>query len=211
MNDKSYILTRYYPNVEDDDNSNVIYVTDSYKDAVEKAAWIHKADMESWKEDEDYDPDDDYYYSTIVIETIENEQSYENYKAPKEDEVYYLKMIRAWISTDLYGRYNNSMGEPRYSYYLKADENLDYVELPDKIISQIKPGLRIAQIYRYSINSDMNINFIVINNDVNKLDDYDEHIQQLIQEATDLLNNGENMDDIEQYIKNVFDNTVKED
>ena len=106
MNEKSYILTRYYPNIEDDDNSNVIYVTDSYKDAVEKAAWIHKADMESWKEDEDYDPDDDYYYSTIVIETIENEQSYENYRAPKEDEGYYLKMIRAWISTDSYGRYN---------------------------------------------------------------------------------------------------------
>ena len=34
---KHYVLKRYYPNIEDDDNSNVIYVTDSYKDAVEKA------------------------------------------------------------------------------------------------------------------------------------------------------------------------------
>ena len=36
------------------------------------------------------------------------------------------------------------------------------------------------------------------------------NIQQLIQEATDLLNSGENMADIEQYIKDVFDNTTKE-
>ena len=56
----------------------------------------------------------------------------------------------------------------------------------------------------------MNISFMIINNNFDKLDDYDKHIQQLIQEATDLLNSGENMADIEQYIKDVFDNTTKE-
>ena len=50
----------------------------------------------------------------------------------------------------------------------------------------------------------------VVGHLIDKLDDYDKHIQQLIQEATDLLNSGENMADMEQYIKDVFDNTTKE-
>ena len=209
---KHYVLKRYYPYVEDDDNEEIVYITKDYKDAVKTAAYIHKADVESWEENEYYDPDDDYYYSTIEIETITNEQGYKNYEAPKEDEVYYLKAIRSWIQTDLNGRYNNSIGNPRYSYYLKADENLEYVGIPDKLIPQVRPGLRIAKIYRNSINSGMamTINFIIINNDVNKLDDYDEYIKQLIEEATDLLNSGEDIVDIEQYIEEVFDNTVKE-
>ena len=209
---KHYVLKRYYPYVEDDDNNEIVYITNDYKDAVRTAAYIHKADVESWEENEYYDPDDDYYYSTIEIEAITNEQSYENYEAPKEDEVYYFKAIRSWIQTDSYSRYNNSIGKPRYSYYLKTDENLEYVGIPDKLIPQIRPGLRIAKIYRNSINSGMvmTINFTIINNDVNKLDDYDEYIQQLIEEVTDLLNSGENIIDIEQYIKEVFDNTIKE-
>ena len=43
---KYYILKRYYPYLEDDDEEEIIYVTDDYKDAVETAAHIHKTDME---------------------------------------------------------------------------------------------------------------------------------------------------------------------
>ena len=208
---KYYILKRYYPYLEDDDEEEIIYVTDDYKDAVETAAHIHKTDMEILYEE--HRDDDDYiedYYSTVVIETATNEQRHKNYKPPKEDEVYYFKALRAWIHADLYGRYYSSIGESRYDYYLRTDENLDYVGIPEKIIPHIKPESRIVRIYRYSENSDMNITFMIINNNFDKLDDYDKHIQQLIQEATDLLNSGENTADIEQYIKNVFDNTTKE-
>ena len=208
---KYYILKRYYPYLEDDDEEEIIYVTDDYKDAVETAAHIHKTDMEILYEE--HRDDDDYiedYYSTVVIETATNEQRHKNYKPPKEDEVYYFKVLRAWIQADLYGRYYSAIGESRYDYYLRTDENLDYVGIPEKIIPHIKPESRIVQTYRYSENSDMNITFMIINNNFDKLDDYDKHIQQLIQEATDLLNSGENMADIEQYIKNVFDNTTKE-
>ena len=208
---KYYILKRYYPYLEDDDEEEIIYITDDYKDAVETAAHIHKTDMEILYEE--HRDDDDYiedYYSTVVIETATNEQRHKNYKPPKEDEVYYFKVLRAWIHVDLYGRYYSSIGESRYDYYLRTDENLDYVGIPEKIIPHIKPESRIVRIYRYSENSDMNISFMIINNNFDKLDDYDKHIQQLIQEATDLLNSGENMADIEQYIKDVFDNTTKE-
>ena len=208
---KYYILKRYYPYLEDDDEEEIIYVTDDYKDAVKTAAHIHKTDMEILYEE--HRDDDDYiedYYSTVVIETATNEQRHKNYKPPKEDEVYYFKVLRAWIHVDLYGRYYSSIGESRYDYYLRTDENLDYVGIPEKIIPHIKPESRIAQTYRYSENSDMSITFMIINNNFDKLDDYDKHIQQLIQEATDLLNSGENMADIEQYIKDVFDNTTKE-
>ena len=208
---KYYILKRYYPYLEDDDEEEIIYVTDNYKDAVETAAHIHKTDMEILYEE--HRDDDDYiedYYSTVVIETATNEQRHKNYKPPKEDEVYYFKVLRAWIHVDSYDRYYNSIGESRYDYYLRTDENLDYVGIPEKIIPHIKPESRIVQTYRYSGNSDMNISFMIINNNFDKLDDYDKHIQQLIQEATDLLNSGENMADIEQYIKDVFDNTTKE-
>lgn len=208
---KYYILQRYYPYLEDDEEEEIIYVTDDYKDAVKTAAHIHKTDMEILYEE--HRDDDDYiedYYSTIVIGAATNEQRHKNHEPPKEDEVYYFKVVRAWIHVDAYDRYYNSIGKPTYDYYLRTDENLDYVGIPEKIIPYIKSGSRIVQIYRYSENSDMSITFMIINNDIDKLDDYDEHIQQLMQETTDLLNSGENMADIEQYIKDVFDNTTKE-
>ena len=164
---KYYILKRYYPYLEDDDEEEIIYVTDDYKDAVETAAHIHKTDMEILYEE--HRDDDDYiedYYSTVVIETATNEQRHKNYKPPKEDEVYYFKVLRAWIHADLYGRYYSSIGESRYDYYLRTDENLDYVGIPEKIIPHIKPESRIVQTYRYSENSDMNITFMIINNNL---------------------------------------------
>ena len=69
---KHYVLKRYYPNIEDDDNEEIIYITKNYKEALEKAVWIHKADIEALYEEYEDEDDREYYYSTVEVETYGN-------------------------------------------------------------------------------------------------------------------------------------------
>lgn len=212
MSDKYYILKRYYPEIEDDDNEEIIYITDNYKEAVKTAAWIHKADLEELKAENDDEDDRYYYYNTIIIEKCNNEKAYKEYcEQPNTNEVFYYKTIRVWLTyNEDTKRYFNTINDGEYDCYLTSEENTDYVGLPDDILSELRDGLRLVQIYRYPNSKDANMTFKIIKENVNNLDDYDEQIHQLIEEATEYLNDGENIIDIENYIFETFDNRTSE-
>ena len=97
---KHYVLKRYYPNIEDDDNEEIIYITENYKEALEKAVWIHKADIEALYEEYEDEDDREYYYSTVLVERYGNtEISEELCSRPKEDEAIftYQNIPYQWI------------------------------------------------------------------------------------------------------------------
>ena len=121
---KYYVLKRYYPNIEDDDNEEIIYITKDYKEALEKAVWIHKADIEALYEEYEDEDDREYYYSTVEVETYGNtEISEEQCSLPKRDEVYYSKTTRINIRHDASGKvFKITCNTITLDYYLKLDE-----------------------------------------------------------------------------------------
>lgn len=207
---KHYVLKRYYPNIEDDDNEEIIYITKNYKEALEKAAWIHKADIEALYEEYEDEDDREYYYSTVEVETYSNtEISEEQCTKPKRDEVYYSKTTRINIGHDASGKvFEIACNTITLDYYLTADDNMEYLDtcIPQKIIDNIKDDMRVAKVYCGRYSNGMNISFRVIKQDVNRLDDYDEQINQLVEEVIEHLNNGESREDMANYILEVFNN-----
>ena len=207
---KHYVLKRYYPNIEDDDNEEIIYITKNYKEALEKAVWIHKADIEALYEEYEDEDDREYYYSTVEVETYGNtEISEEQCSQPKKDEVYYSKTTRINIRHDASGKvFEITCNTITLDYYLKLDENMEYIDMgiPQKIIDNIRDDMRVAKVYCNRHSDGMNILFRVIKQDVDKLDDYDEQIKQLIEEVIEHLNDGETREDMENYILEVFNN-----
>ena len=207
---KHYVLKRYYPNIEDDDNEEIIYITENYKEALEKAAWIHKADMEALYEEYEDESDRSYYYSRVIIERYGNtEISEEQCNRPKGDEVFYSRTNRIYVGYDVSERIFKVTGcIESLDYYLKLDENMEDIDMciPQKIIDNIRDDIRVAKVYCNRHSSGMNILFRVIKQDVDKLDDYDEQIKQLIEEVIEHLNDGETREDMENYILEVFNN-----
>ena len=207
---KHYVLKRYYPNIEDDDNEEIIYITKDYKEALEKAVWIHKADIEALYEEYEDEDDREYYYSTVEVETYGNtEISEEQCSKPEKDEVYYSKTTRINIRHDASEKvFEITCNTITLDYYLKLDENMEYIDMgiPQKIIDNIRDDMRVAKVYCNRHSSGMNILFRVIKQDVDKLDDYDEQIKQLIEEVIEHLNDGESREDMEKYILEVFNN-----
>lgn len=207
---KHYVLKRYYPNIEDDDNEEIIYITKNYKEALEKAAWIHKADIEALYEEYEDEDDREYYYSTVEVETYSNtEISEEQCTKPKRDEVYYSKTTRVNIRHDASGKvFEITCNTIILDYYLKLDENMEYIDMgiPQKIIDNIRDDMRVAKVYCGRYSNGMDILFRVIKQDVNRLDDYDEQIEQLVEEVVEHLNNGESREDMEKYILEIFNN-----
>lgn len=207
---KYYVLKRYYPNIEDDDNEEIIYITKNYKEALEKAVWIHKADIEALYEEYEDEDDREYYYSTVEVETYGNtEISEEQCTKPKRDEVYYSKTTRINIGHDASGKvFEIACRAITLDYYLTADDNMEYLDtcIPQKIIDNIKDDMRVAKVYCGRYSNGMNISFRVIKQDVNRLDDYDEQINQLVEEVIEHLNDGESREDMENYILEVFNN-----
>lgn len=207
---KHYVLKRYYPNIEDDDNEEIIYITKNYKEALEKAVWIHKADIEALYEEYEDEDDREYYYSTVEVETYGNtEISEEQCSQPKRDEVYYSKTTRINIRHDASGKaFEIICNTITLDYYLKLDENMEYIDMgiPQKIIDNIRDDMRVAKVYCGRYSDGMNISFRVIKQDVNRLDDYDEQIKQLVEEVVEHLNNGESREDMTNYILEVFNN-----
>lgn len=207
---KHYVLKRYYPNIEDDDNEEIIYITENYKEALEKAVWIHKADIEALYEEYEDEDDREYYYSTVEVEIYGNtEISEEQYSKPKRDEVYYSKTTRVNIGHDASERiFKIACRTITLDYYLKLDENMEYIDMciPQEIIDNIRDDMRVAKVYCGRYSNGMNISFRVIKQDVNRLDDYDEQINQLVEEVIEHLNDGETKEDMENYILEVFNN-----
>ena len=207
---KHYVLKRYYPNIEDDDNEEIIYITKDYKEALEKAAWIHKADIEALYEEYEDEDDREYYYSTVEVETYGNtEISEEQCSQPKRDEVYYSKTTRVNIGQDANERtFKIACRAITLDYYLTADDNMEYLDtcIPQKIIDNIRDDMRVAKVYCGRYSNGMDISFRVIKQDVNRLDDYDEQIKQLIEEVVEHLNNGESREDMTNYILEIFNN-----
>ena len=207
---KHYVLKRYYPNIEDDDNEEIIYITKNYKEALEKAVWIHKADIEALYEEYEDEDDREYYYSTVEVETYGNtEISEEQCSQPKRDEVYYSKTTRVNIGQDASERiFKIACNTITLDYYLKLDENMEYIDMgiPQKIIDNIRDDMRVAKVYCGRYSNGMNISFRVIKQDVNRLDDYDEQIKQLVEEVVEHLNNGESREDMTNYILEIFNN-----
>ena len=207
---KHYVLKRYYPNIEDDDNEEIIYIAKNYKEALEKAAWIHKADMEALYEEYQDEDDREYYYSTVLVERYSNtEVSEELCSQPKEDEVYYSKIDKIFIGYDINEKIFKITGRMEtLDYYLTSDENTEYIDLciPQKIIDNIRDDMRVAKVHCSRYSDGMNISFRVIKQDVNRLDDYDEQINQLVEEVIEHLNDGETREDMENYILEVFNN-----
>lgn len=207
---KHYVLKRYYPNIEDDDNEEIIYITKDYKEALEKAAWIHKADMEALYEEYEDESDRSYYYSRVIIERYGNtEISEEQCNRPKGDEVFYSMTNRIYVGYDVSERIFKVTGcIESLDYYLKLDESMEDIDMciPQKIIDNIRDDIRVAKVYCNRHSSGMNILFRVIKQDVDKLDDYDEQIKQLIEEVIEHLNDGETREDMENYILEVFNN-----
>lgn len=207
---KHYVLKRYYPNIEDDDNEEIIYITKDYKEALEKAVWIHKADIEALYEEYEDEDDREYYYSTVEVETYGNtEISEEQCSKPEKDEVYYSKTNRINIRHDASGKvFEITCNTITLDYYLKLDENMEYIDMgiPQKIIDNIRDDMRVAKVYCGRYSNGMDISFRVIKQDVNRLDDYDEQIKQLVEEVVEHLNNGESREDMTNYILEVFNN-----
>ena len=207
---KHYVLKRYYPNIEDDDNEEIIYITENYKEALEKAVWIHKADIEALYEEYEDEDDREYYYSTVEVETYGNtEISEEQCSQPKRDEVYYSKTTRINIRHDASGKaFEITCNTITLDYYLKLDENMEYIDMgiPQKIIDNIRDDMRVAKVYCGRYSNGMDISFRVIKQDVNRLDDYDEQINQLVEEVIEHLNDGESREDMEKYILEIFNN-----
>ena len=207
---KHYVLKRYYPNIEDDDNEEIIYITKDYKEALEKAVWIHKADIEALYEEYEDEDDREYYYSTVEVETYGNtEISEEQCSKPEKDEVYYSKTTRINIRYDASERiFKIACRAITLDYYLTADDNMEYLDtcIPQKIIDNIRDDMRVAKVYCGRYSNGMNISFRVIKQDVNRLDDYDKQIKQLVEEVVEHLNNGESREDMENYILEVFNN-----
>lgn len=207
---KHYVLKRYYPNIEDDDNEEIIYITKDYKEALEKAAWIHKADIEALYEEYEDEDDREYYYSTVEVETYGNtEISEEQCSQPKRDEVYYSKTTRVNIGQDASERiFKIACRAITLDYYLTTDDNMEYLDtcIPQKIIDNIRDDMRVAKVYCGRYSNGMNISFRVIKQDVNRLDDYNEQINQLVEEVIEHLNNGESREDMANYILEVFNN-----
>ena len=207
---KHYVLKRYYPNIEDDDNEEIIYITKDYKEALEKAAWIHKADIEALYEEYEDEDDREYYYSTVEVETYGNtEISEEQCSQPKRDEVYYSKTTRVNIGQDANERtFKIACRAITLDYYLTADDNMEYLDtyIPQKIIDNIRDDMRVAKVYCGRYSNGMNISFRVIKQDVNRLDDYDEQINQLVEEVVEHLNDGETREDMTNYILEIFNN-----
>ena len=207
---KHYVLKRYYPNIEDDDNEEIIYITKNYKEALEKAVWIHKADIEALYEEYEDEDDREYYYSTVEVETYGNtEISEEQCSKPEKDETYYSKTTRINIRHNASGKaFEITCNTITLDYYLKLDENMEYIDMgiPQKIIDNIRDDMRVAKVYCGRYSNGMDISFRVIKQDVNRLDDYDEQINQLVEEVIEHLNNGESREDMEKYILEVFNN-----
>lgn len=207
---KHYVLKRYYPNIEDDDNEEIIYITKNYKEALEKAAWIHKADIEALYEEYEDESDREYYYSTVEVETYSNtEISEEQCSQPKRDEVYYSKTTRINIRHDASGKVFEIICRAiTLDYYLTADDNMEYIDMciPQKIIDNIRDDMRVAKVYCGRYSNGMDVSFRVIKQDVNRLDDYDEQINQLVEEVIEHLNDGESREDMEKYILEIFNN-----
>ena len=78
--------------------------------------------------------------------------------------------------------------------------------IPQKIIDNIRDDMRVAKVYCGRYSNGMDISFRVIKQDVNRLDDYDEQIKQLVEEVVEHLNNGESREDMTNYILEVFNN-----
>ena len=207
---KHYVLKRYYPNIEDDDNEEIIYITKNYKEALQKAVWIHKADIEALYEEYEDEDDREYYYSIVLVERYGNtEISEELCSRPKEDEVYYSKIDKIFIGYDINEKIFKITGRMEtLDYYLTSDENMEYIDLciPQKIIDNIRDDMRVAKVHCSRYSDGMNISFRVIKQDVNRLDDYDEQINQLVDEIIEHLNDGETREDMENYILEVFNN-----
>ena len=207
---KHYVLKRYYPNIEDDDNEEIIYITKNYKEALEKAVWIHKADIEALYEEYEDEDDREYYYSTVEVETYGNtEISEEQCSKPEKDETYYSKTTRINIRHDASGKaFEITCNTITLDYYLKLDENMEYIDMgiPQKIIDNIRDDMRVAKVYCGRYSNGMDISFRVIKQDVNRLDDYDEQINQLVEEVVEHLNNGESREDMTNYILEIFNN-----
>lgn len=204
-NDKYYVLRRYYPYVEDDENDNIVYITDNYEDALKTAAWIHKADLERNESDDDYDD----LYSVITIESFNNENIYKQYDPPKEKDVLYCKVTNMNISYDqLRKEYSYHLSSDSHDIFLAGDEEIAYAEcthINKKFIPMLKDDMRILQVYYYQRH--LATKFIVTKTNINKLHDYDEQVKQLANEAIELLNNGESLKDVTKFLHEMLDNT----
>ena len=197
---KHYVLKRYYPEVEDNDNDEIVYITDSRDEALRVAAKIQKWDLS--REDTEYDE-----YSLIYITEEDDEQLFEQIEPPKDE--LYIKL------TGLYYRnYNGDKDinldivDTLYDYYLQEENNeiiLGYKNYPTNVIKYLKDGMRYVSISEYSTS--VIVNIYIARDSIEKLDEYDESIKAIAEEVKDEIFDEDMIEELKEYLFNMIDNT----
>lgn len=191
--------------VEDNDNDEIVYITDSRDEALKVAAKIEKWDLS--RTDTEYESD----ISIIYITEEENEKLFEQIEPPKD--VLYTKLTRLYYR-DYYGDKDIelSVEDCSYDYYLQEekDENLiiDYKNYPDYVIKHLKDGMRYVHIAEYSTSTVVNI--YIARDCIEKLDEYDESIKAIAEEVKDEIFDEDMRQELKEYLFNMIDNTGRE-
>lgn len=200
---KHYVLKRYYPEIDDDndDNNEIVYITDSRNEALRVAAKIQKWDLSM---DEEYNTE----YSIIYISEEDNEQLFEEIEPPKD--VIYTKLTRLYYRK-YYGDkdIDLSIVNSLYDYYLQEESNdeniLDHKFYPIYIIKHLKDGMRYVRISEYATS--IVVNIYIARDNVEKLDEYDESIKAIAEEVKDEMFNEDMIGELKEYLFNMIDNT----
>ena len=198
--------------VEDNDNDEIVYITDSRDEALRIAAKIEKWDLS--KTDTEYESD----ISIIYITEEEDEKLFEQIEPPKD--VLYTKLTRLY-----YRKYNGdkdidfSIQDCSYDYYLQEEKNenlitydgnflLDYKNYPSYVIKHLKDGMRYVRTVEYSTS--IVVNIYIARDCIEKLDEYDESIKAIAEEVKDEIFDEDMRQELKEYLFNMIDNTGRE-
>lgn len=196
--------------IEDNDNDEIVYITDSRDEALRVAAKIEKWDISRIEYESDI--------SIVYITEEKDEKLFKQIEPPKD--VLYTKLTRLY-----YRKYYENkdidlnMEDCLYDYYLQEEKDknlviddgnliLDYKNYPSYVIKHLKDGMRYVHISEYSTS--IVVNIYIARDCVEKLDEYDESIKAIAEEVKDEIFNEDMRQELKEYLFNMIDNTGRE-
>lgn len=220
-----YIIKRTWPNddnyYESDDNDNgVLYITEDIIEALEVCAKMSQRYLNDVNYKENYfnnegdpiDYEEDSEYPNIYIDTVNiNEKALKNFhmvnKVDSSNVMYYKRMVINFKRKD--GVYKNDTEIVSLGSYILDDPGvIDDINLYVFKYSELRDSLRKVT---FSGSSTTRTNFYfyinILKVDVLEINNYDRQIQEVADEVTELLNEGEQPNALKRHIYESLDNT----
>lgn len=233
-NIKKYALYRVYPyDDEGTDNDELLTICDTLEEAYKQAGILHKGDMNISKINDEYiisnnirpkeeeerlleespydyheDFEDDYEYCYVEIREL-------TYCRPREkpaNDAIYIKTLRNIVYLEKkevfkYGNIYNYIHTE--SKYLQHD--LNYISISPDHYSYLKDNTIIIEYSPSSVNNEsVYINFIICTSDFNKINSYDDYIDDFLKDSIKDKELSKDKITFAEFIFNTFDNTKRE-